>query len=391
VIWTEEQARQRIGALPQGVEPRIKWAGFDLPGEVAAGNLLVAGAIGSGKTRIQRQLLQSFLKQFRPESGRKVLIFDTKGDLSEEIARMSPSSPPLVFSGSDNLSSAWDLAADIMSGAEARHFAEALIESTPDNATPFFTDAAREVLAKLVLALNRQQPGNFNLGTIIRITSSPEDLKRALSGGSAEQYLLSSPTSENVQSTLLSFLIPLQATANLWERAGRKVSLKQWVSNGESPLILAGDARFYERVAAINRILLNQITSFILAEPESATSSRFWFFFDDLNSVGRLDSLPSLLNARAKGVRCALSFTDLDGLSRIYGGQTAVDVIFDRCSTVAFLRLASSSTASWASQRTGNDFQPDDFIALPQCGVENITAIHMIKGLRGNFKATTKL
>jgi len=192
VILTEEQARQKIAALPEGMEPRIKWAGFDLPGEVAEGNLLVAGAVGSGKTRIQRQLLQSLLTNLRPGSGRKVLVFDSKGQLAEEIVGMSPSSPPLVFGGSND-TSAWDLAADITSLIEARHFAEALIESKPDDGSGFFLSAARQVLAEVILALIHQRPGDFNLGTIIRITSSSEDLKRVLSGGNAEEYLLSSP------------------------------------------------------------------------------------------------------------------------------------------------------------------------------------------------------
>jgi type IV secretory pathway TraG/TraD family ATPase VirD4 len=319
-----------------------------------------------------------------------VLIFDSKGGLAEEISEKSPSSPPLAFSGSDDFLSAWDLAADITTMTEARHVAEALIESSPDNTTPFFTDAARGVLAKLIFALIRQQPGNFNLGTMIRITSSPDDLKRALADENAEHFL-SPPVFAEVQCVIESLLIPLVSTANNWERAGRKVSLKQWVNNGESPLVLTRNYRFDNGVDVINRILLNQITSFVLAEPESATGSRFWFLFDDLHGASRLESLRPLLNARAKGVRCALSFADLEGLRNIYGDQTAVDAIIDRCSTVAFLKLGSYSTASWASQRTGNDFQPDDFLNLPQCGAENITAVHMIKGLRGNFKATTKL
>ncbi len=391
MILSEEQARRRIAALRQGPEPRIKWAGFDLPGEVAEGNLLVAGAIGSGKTRILRQLLQSLLTNFRPGSGRKVLIFDLKGVLADEILKTSPSAPPLTFTGSADFSSAWDLAADITSPTEAFNFAETLIESKTDNDSSFFISAARQVLAEIVLALVSQQPGNFNLATIIRIASSQVELKRTLSSRNAERYLAPPSAFASIHSTLVAALIRLESTAMNWERAGRKVSLKQWTSNGESPLILTRNYQFDDGVDAINRILLNQIAYFILAGPESATGSRFWFLFDDMNGAGRLSSLPPLLNGRSRGVRCALSFADVDGLARIYGEQAAVDEILLRCSTVAFLKLASSSTASWASQQTGHDFHPADFLNLPQCGAENITAVHMIRGLSGNFKATTKI
>jgi len=119
----------------------------------------------------------------------------------------------------------------------------------------------------------------------------------------------------------VSALSAFQPIADLWERADRKVSLKQWVSNGESPLILARNYRSDEGVAAINRILLHQIASSVLAEPESATGSRFWFLFDDLNGAGRLNSLLPLLNARSKGVRCALVLPTLMDSEKIIANK----------------------------------------------------------------------
>ena len=114
VLLTEEDARQRIEALPPGEESRIKWAGFDLPGEIADGNLLVAGAIGTGKTRMHRELMRSVVPNIHPGSDRRTLIYDGKCDPLSELHAIKPPSEVIVFSPIDRRSVCMGHRADII-------------------------------------------------------------------------------------------------------------------------------------------------------------------------------------------------------------------------------------------------------------------------------------
>ena len=96
-LLNEREARRRTDALPRGSDPRIRWAGFDLPGEVAQGNLLCVGAVGMGKTRLHRELLRSVVSTIGPDSDRRVGICDAKSDLLSELQGMMKPSADRVM------------------------------------------------------------------------------------------------------------------------------------------------------------------------------------------------------------------------------------------------------------------------------------------------------
>jgi hypothetical protein len=127
VMINFEEANRQIKALPISAEPRLKWAGEDLPGDVAEGNLIVAGAVGTGKTRMHRETLTSIVPTIYPGSDRRALIYDVKCDLLSELSTMNPQAPIVIFNPWDKRSVAWDMALDIKTPTDSKAFAQALI------------------------------------------------------------------------------------------------------------------------------------------------------------------------------------------------------------------------------------------------------------------------
>jgi hypothetical protein len=159
--------------------------------------------------------------------------------------------------------------------------------------------------------------------------------------------------------------------------------------------------------------MFKMIAETFLSERESPQVARLWFFCDELKTAGRLDSLPRLMNARSKGVRCVLGFQDFEGLVETYRSAETAKEILNRCTTVSWLKFTSRDTANWASERSGEferfeylDTQTRDgsstsehltkregimaseFLGLPDFSAGVAHGFHLIKGVRGVFPSS---
>ena len=414
VLLTFEEAMRRIKSLTAGSEPRIKWAGCDLPGEISDGNFLIAGAIGTGKTRMHREMIASLVPSIRPGSDRRIIIYDVKSDLLSELSSMELASSLIVFNPFDTRSVGWDMAADIKTHNDARNFAESLIQPSKGKDDAFFITGARNIVAGVINKLNAKHPDKWNLRHLVRITATRERLESILGDSDLiPQYFEPPDTFSNIRNTIANVMVPLQEVAALWSHT-KKISLKEWVKAGDSILILGGKEDLQASLQTLNRVAIKMISTAFLSEGESPRRTRLWFFCDELKYAGRLDSLPALLNGRSKGVRCVLGFQDIEGLESDYGNKEIPREILSRCSTVSFLRLTSPDTADWAGKRTGEveRFEymesqspeksekglaehltkrevilPSEFMSLPDFIEGKVHGFHMIKGVGGVFRS----
>ena len=415
VLISTEEALLKIKSRPIGKESKIKWAGFELPGEIAEGNFMVVGAIGTGKTRMHRELMASVLPNIRPGQDCRVIVYDVKSDLLSELSEMRPNSEVMVLNPFDKRSVAWDLLADIKTPNDASNFANSLIPPDNRDENAFFTTGARNIIASVINRLNVTHPGDWDLRRLIRITAKRERMEKLLEGSDRiSQYFSPEKTFANIQNTIANVMVPLEPVAALWQRTQRKISLKEWVKKGDSILVLGGREDLQASLEHINRAALKMASSDFSVEDESALRSRLWFFCDELKFAGRLDSLPILLNSRSKGVRCVLGFQDMEGLVRRYGSIEAVREILSGCKNISWLRLTSSDTAKWASERSGElerfeyletrtkDQQdksvgehlakreailPSEFLNLPDFVSGDADGFHLIMGAGGVFRS----
>lgn len=140
-------------------EIRQTGAGIDFPPGLAMSrdresrHCLISGSVGSGKTQtIQHMILEAM------RWGDKMLILDTKGDMTERL----PGEITLI-APQDKRSAVWDISADCVTKQDARELAARFI---PKSSDPMWAEAARELLVACIVSLQHEMPATWSWGDL---------------------------------------------------------------------------------------------------------------------------------------------------------------------------------------------------------------------------------
>lgn len=333
----------------------------EFPAQIATGHLAFIGTTGSGKTLLQRLLMQSALSSIGHGNGHGAVVYDAKQDVLSTLSGMDLEVPIYLLNPFDNRSVWWDMAADITNPAAALQVASTLVPVAKSDANPFFTNAARHLLYGVLLALIERAPGRWTFRHVLLLIRDSTRLYALLLQSENTRHLhsyFSHPaTTQNIFSTILTYTSPYEIIAACWDRAGESLSLSKWRAT-ESILILGNDEQNRTALDTINKLLFGRLAELVLAEPEvddrASDARRTWFFLDEVREAGKLDLLGRLLTkGRSKGVAVSLGFQDISGMREVYGREVA-DEILGQCNTKIILRLNSPETAAWAAKLFGN-------------------------------------
>ncbi|MBL9171423.1 MAG: type IV secretion system DNA-binding domain-containing protein [Verrucomicrobiales bacterium] len=355
VLRAAREVQQSLGRVDEG----FQWGRCLLPARVAYGHLAVVGATGSGKTLLQRLLMQSVLPHIGTHPGQRALIYDAKQDILGLLGGMDLRCRIDLLNPLDSRSVAWDLAADVTSPAAAWQAATLLIPKATHDANPFFSNAARHLLYGVLLAFMLHAPLKWTLRQLVLVLRQERLLRSLLANHDATGYLLQyfehPSTFQNILSTLLTRMAPYEIIAAAWDRSRSKISLRQWVDS-DSILVLGNDEDNRAAIDTLNQLIFKRLSELILARPElkPEESETTWLLLDEVRQAGKLDGLSALMTkGRSKGAAVLLGFQDINGLRDVYGREVA-DELVGQCNTKAILRLNSPETANWASRIVGS-------------------------------------
>ncbi len=353
-LHAAEDVKLTLAALEEG----FQFGRCQVPLRVARGHTAIVGATGSGKTILQRLLMQSVLPRIVPGRNQRALVYDAKQDISSLLAGMGLRCPVHLLNPLDSRGVSWDMAADVTSPAAAWQAATLLIPKATSDANPFFSNAARHLLYGVLLAFILQAPRRWTLRHVVLVLRSESLLRRLLRSHEATSYLLQyfehAATFQNILSTVLTRMAPFEIIAAAWDRAEHSVSLRAWCES-DSILVLGNDEDNRAAIDTMNQLIFKRLTELILAQPEVAPgdSRTTWLLLDEVRQAGKLDGLSALMTkGRSKGAAVLLGFQDIDGVREVYG-RGAADELVGQCNSKAILRLNSPETARWASQVVG--------------------------------------
>jgi type IV secretory pathway TraG/TraD family ATPase VirD4 len=324
------------------------------PESLASGHMAFVGATGSGKTLLQRLLLQSALPEIGRGRGHRALLYDAKRDLPSMLAGMGLNAPVRILNPLDARAVAWDMAADISNPSLAQQAALLLIPETKHDNNPFFSRAARHLLSGVITSLLLRFPGAWTFRQVLLIARDPDRMEDAINAVESTRYIgryfEHEATFQNILATLLTFLAPYEILAASWDRCSERISLNQWLAE-ESILVLGSDDANRVALDTVNRLLFRRLSDLLLSQPEG--SARTWIVLDEVREAGRLDGLSSLLTrGRSKGVAVVLGFQDINGLRDVYGREVAEEIL-GQCNTKVVLRNNSPDTTEWCSKLFG--------------------------------------
>ena len=338
-------------------DPGVWWGGVLLPSKEAVTNFLIVGSVGSGKTVSLSLLMKSILPQVGTAQGIRAMVYDFKGEMPSLIAGINPLAEIHIFNPLHEHCTCWDMAADITSDMNAEMFANVLFPDPPggQNRDAFFLESARKCLKGVILFLNDTAPRQWSLRDIVYIMLSQQRLTTVL--GYSERtnhnldYFGADRQAAAVMATIKSKLEVYIPIAALWQRAKKKLSLKDW-ANSESIIVLGHDPENAVSLRALNALIFDRAAQ-ILLKKENVDRPKTWLFCDELGTLQKLSMLEETAKTgRSKGISLAVGFQSVDDLYALYGKENA-NVIISQFLNKAFLRLSDETTSKWAETLIG--------------------------------------
>jgi len=367
----DESHSERCWSLPVA-DPRFPEERFlQVPLRILTQNYALCGSIGSGKTLVMKLLMQDVFQGIEPDSAERLVIFDAKRDMRPYLAALKQEKklrvPYHLLNPFDKDGCAWNMAADIRTHAHAMSLAHAFVPDNPKEAQPFFTGAAQLLLCRIVEGLIERAKRNWTLRDLIQATAVPKNTKRLLEQTEAGQSFLDEfDENERLFSEIrMSLRVRMERfslVAALWEKVApeRRLGLEQWLTGASttSILVLPNRPSTEPAIRPINELILHRLCQLILDQPEapkvrSMPVPRFWFFLDELRTLGRVETLPvALRTGRSKGLCCILGFQGVDGLRDLFGNDAAGEIL-GQCSSWTIFRQSSVESARYLEQHIG--------------------------------------
>lgn len=321
----------------------ISLAGIPLPPNAETQHTLILGTPGSGKST----LIYELADQIRARKQRAI-CYDITGDFVQYFYRpgdhiLNPLHAQSVY---------WHPWCEYHYHWDGVRLANIII---PEDKSydQFWTEAARALLA---VCLDRVTDNS--VATLLDWLCTPkltELAKRVEGTGAAALVSENSPkTALSVQATIAA---KTQSLRFLWSDSGGQeaFSITDWVNHDcgdTSWLFLSVPAAQLNALKPIVTVWLEVFADAALSL-KPARDRRLWMLIDELATLGKMSSVPTLLaQGRKYGVCGVLGLQSYAQLKDIYGNAGA-DAIGGQCSTWATLRVPDPDSAAWASKSLG--------------------------------------
>lgn len=353
------QSTRSVPAGESVSEPQtLNWAGKRMPWLSATGNFAVIGAAGSGKTLMHYELLRSVVPHLRPGSDRRVLFFDIKAEVRSQIEAMNPSCPVITMNPFDARAVAWDIGADLTDFDHLDDYVRPFVPQNPAAHDRFFADSARRIL-QAVFGMLIQRGPRWTLRHVVLMAQNADVLRVLITqdktwGKIAGDRFQPEVTWQAVKQELDNALGSMRTVAKLWDRCGdRKMSLRKWMREESSIVLLGAPPNQAETTSAINRVMFELMADEARSRPASNGRDHFWFFIDELAEAGKINGLAGLLGTgRSKGVRAVVGFQTLASMHQAYGVEQT-DAILGNFANTSMIRVECPKTADWCRQKVG--------------------------------------
>lgn len=319
--------------------------------------VLVAGAVGAGKTQIIEPVVEQAIR-----AGVKSLVLDTKGDYTAHFPAGA------ILSPWDARTRYWDIAADVQTVAEAQAFAAALVPPGHGE-NQHWNESSRAILVGVLVALQRTYGTGWGWRTLANaLAAGHQVLREMLHEFYPEAVALlgdGSPHGTTTASAMASLAGHTQVVSNLARAWGdgdvpgrrgkmKRLSLRAWAADGyegRRTILLHAGAD-----AALSRAWLSAAYAIagqaLLALPDSRRRIVF-IVLDEMTAVRlHLDGL--MERGRSKGLCCILGVQDLAQVAAIYGEHQAA-TLPAMLGTQIICRVSPGATrekiARWLGQR----------------------------------------
>ena len=351
-LLTHIQALELSETLTENSERAFYWGGLWLPIEDSSKHMLIIGEPGSGKSKTLQMFMETVLPYIGHELDQRAIIYDPKRNTRSLLAGMELDAEVHILDPFDKRSVAWDIAKDVDEPDIARTVAESLIPDEGNTTQPYFRDTAAVIVCAVMQALHIRKPYAWTLRDVVLVMRSGETITKLVSNVPETKHYVAQhcdqigQTFQSVLSTAAGKIDWLTSIAAVWDKAKGKISLRDWVSDQESILLLGSDNLRAIAMAELNRMMLTYLTLAVLDLPDD-DDRRVWFLLDEFTSLGKIKQVQDLLyKGRSKGASVILAFQEIAQLIEHYGKE-GQRIITANTANKIFLRSSDPETQKW--------------------------------------------
>jgi len=315
-----------------------------LPETAAAEGILVQGAQGSGKTLSIHDLqLQAF------KYGRKCVIVDHSGEFFRAYFRPGKD---FFFNPALEGSVGWSLFNELRYTYDADALAQAFLPSGPssDSGTgQFFKDAARALFSAIVLRLT--EAGAVNTCDIAdAFLKMPADEMDHLIRHTVASSAVGGDSKTQRQVVISSIAVYLSGIASVpkgdW-------TLRQFFdAEDDARLFIVGTDDTKAMFAPLYRLMLTVAFGAIAAKQEIVYEDRYWFFLDELPTLGDIKIDEHLATLRKYGV-CIVAGIQSESQLVTSLGKDRADTVTNCFNTALLLRANEPAMQERIAKRLG--------------------------------------
>jgi hypothetical protein len=336
---------KKEGSKGLSLHPKIR-----IPIVREAGNILVWGMQGAGKSNFIKWLVKQLLAQRD-----RTVLYDIKGEYTQAFLNEGC----ILLSPQDSRSVNWNIGKDLSTIGLAEAFAEAIIPAESASES-FWVDSARTVLVGVIVGLtNEGKPWSW-CALEQRIFCDDEELSNWLDKHHKQAATLIEPenkTTASIRSMLATKLAWLKNMTSYVSNTPPDFSVSGWLArNDKITLIVQGDLASPLMSSALITALMSVLSSHLLAGADNE-EQKTWLVLDELATMNKSKSFERWLAlGRSKGCRTIAGTQLLSQLYSIYG-QDDCDTILGLFSNVVAFKLgpngesATRASASFGERR----------------------------------------
>jgi hypothetical protein len=321
-----------------------KFADVVIPRNAPMRGLLAQGAQGGGKSIAIQDLLLQVLTL-----GRKCIIYDQSGEYFR--AHFRPGKD--VFFNPACLGSVpWSIFSELKYSYDADTLAHAFLpkkSGVTSGAGAFFEDAARALFSVLLRKLAEAGAQNTcDLATAF-LTLPEADMERLISGTIAASSVGGDSKAQR-QGVISSIAIYLNGISTVQPGTW---SIRDFIDGPEdSCLYILGSKDTRAMYAPLFRLLLTIAFEAIAAKEDHVHDDKYWFFLDEVHTLGDIKLDEQLATLRKYGV-CVVSGVQSDSQFNESMGQDRGAVVMNCFNTVLMLAAHEENMQKRMSARLG--------------------------------------
>lgn len=347
----------------RGEASNVFLGGVPVPTSKLARHFSLTGDTGVGKS----QLLMDVLDVVRA-AGNKAIILDKNGEL---MSHYYDPNRDYVLGPFDDRAFNWTPFCEGLNELDFERVSRSFIPSVTTGKEDHWPEASVTVMTALLYQLSVQK--DFK-ATIDEILMTFMDVKKVveknllgvneivvkrkvyeLLKGTLASMVVDQDAAEHASNVIASIVPKIRALRFLRGLENKPTfSIRDWAKNDTDKgwLFLRVTEEQMEVVGPLVSVWIDTAIKAVLSL-EKSTNRVIWAVIDELQSMGKINTLPkALTEGRKHGLRCILSFPSVNQLFDIYGENLATAML-SQCNTKVIFQTDEPKAAKWNAELLG--------------------------------------